>query len=236
MQTRLDKQLGPEYISSRAGPGGQKIHYLAGEKCIQLANEVLGFNGWSSQIKEMQIDYVEENAQSGKVSLGLSVVVRVTLRDGTFHEDMGYGHIENAKGKAAAFEKAKKEATTDGLKRALRMFGNVLGNCIKDKDYLHKVLKVKVPAPRWDIDNLHRHSSHAAPIKKEIAAPKLIEDRPYNTTPGPGPTNGNNSKSNISKIFDDLLIPSLASTYTFDDEFGGMVCTPTLYHSSTDHL
>ncbi len=48
LQSRLEKQLGPEYISSRAGPSGQNVHYLAAEKCIQLANEVCGFNGWSS--------------------------------------------------------------------------------------------------------------------------------------------------------------------------------------------
>jgi hypothetical protein len=58
-------------------------------------------------------------------------------------QDIGYGHIENCKGKAAAFEKAKKEGTTDALKRALRNFGNVLGNCIYDKDYVTKVTKVK---------------------------------------------------------------------------------------------
>jgi DNA repair and recombination protein RAD52 len=89
--------------------------------------------------------------------------VRVTLKDGSFHEvreslrlykdickhrliglqDIGYGHIENCKGKAAAFEKSKKEGTTDALKRALRNFGNVLGNCVYDKDYLAKVTKIK---------------------------------------------------------------------------------------------
>lgn len=52
--------------------------------------------------------------------------------------------MENSKGKAPAFEKAKKEATTDALKRALRNFGNVLGNCIYDKEYLAKVTKMKI--------------------------------------------------------------------------------------------
>lgn len=143
LQSRLDKQLGPEYISSRTGPAGQKVHYLAADKVINLANEVLGFNGWSSAIQNIQIDFVDE-AQNGKISLGLSVIVRVTLKDGTFREDVGYGHIENCKGKAAAFQKAKKEGTTDALKRALRLFGNVLGNCIHDKEFLAKVTKIKV--------------------------------------------------------------------------------------------
>jgi hypothetical protein len=63
-------------------------------------------------------------------------------------QDIGYGHIENCKGKAAAFEKAKKEGTTDSLKRTLRNFGNVLGNCIYDKDYVSKVTKVKAAPVR----------------------------------------------------------------------------------------
>ena len=48
-------------------------------------------------------------SEGGRVSLGLSALVRVTLRDGTYHEDIGYGSIANAKDKAMAFEKAKKE-------------------------------------------------------------------------------------------------------------------------------
>jgi DNA repair and recombination protein RAD52 len=58
LQSRLDKQLGPEYISSRPGAGGKKVHYLAAEKCINLANEVFGFNGWSSAIKDVTVDFV----------------------------------------------------------------------------------------------------------------------------------------------------------------------------------
>ncbi|KAH8821156.1 hypothetical protein F5884DRAFT_766817 [Xylogone sp. PMI_703] len=195
LQSRLEKQLGPEYISSRAGPSGQRVHYLAAEKCIQLANEIFGFNGWSSQIMDIQVDFVDENPNTLKVSLGLSVIVRVTLRDGTFHEDIGYGHIENCKGKAAAFEKAKKEGTTDALKRALRNFGNVLGNCIYDKDYLSKVTKIKVQPTKFDVDNLHRHSTHAPPPVRREPEPAVNEDK------------GNG-------------IPALLSEDTFDDEFG----------------
>ena len=166
ISARLDKQLGPEYISSRAGPGGAKVHYLTAEKCITLANEVFGFNGWSSSIQNIQVDFADENPQTQRVSIGLSVIVRVTLRDGTFHEDIGYGSIENAKGKAMAFEKAKKEGTTDGLKRALRSFGNVLGNCIYDKGFVSQVTKIKAqPVKKFAEDNLHRHSDF---VKKDI--------------------------------------------------------------------
>ncbi|KAI9664449.1 MAG: DNA repair protein rad52 [Bathelium mastoideum] len=176
LQCRLDKQLGPEYISSRPGAGGAKVYYLAAEKAINLANEVFGFNGWSSAIKNVQIDFVDEDRNTGKISLGLSIIVRVTLRDGTFHEDIGYGHIENCKGKAAAFEKAKKEAATDALKRALRNFGNVLGNCLYDRQYLQRVTKIKMEPSRWDVDNLHRHHDYA-PIKKGLATEESGENK-----------------------------------------------------------
>ena len=35
--------------------------------------------------------------------------------------------------KALSIEKARKEAVTDGLKRALRCFGSGMGNCLSDK-------------------------------------------------------------------------------------------------------
>ena len=68
-------------------------------------------------------------------------MVRVTLKDGTSHEDVGYGTAELPK-KGLAIEKAKKEAVSDARKRALRVFGDALGNCLYDKDHL-KRLKTK---------------------------------------------------------------------------------------------
>jgi len=44
----------------------------------------------------------------------------VQLKDGTYHEDVGYGVSEGMRSKALSIEKARKEAVTDGLKRALR--------------------------------------------------------------------------------------------------------------------
>ncbi len=50
------------------------------------------------------------------------------------------------KGKAAALEKAKKEAISDARKRALRLFGNGLGNCVYDKEYLKQMKPVRGPS------------------------------------------------------------------------------------------
>jgi DNA repair and recombination protein RAD52 len=212
----LEKQLGPEYISTRPGAGGGKVHYLAAEKVINLANEVFGFNGWSSSIQNVQIDFVDENTTNGKITLGLSTIVRVTLRDGTYHEDIGYGHIENCKGKAAAFEKAKKEAATDAMKRALRNFGNVLGNCLYDKDYLQKVTKVKVAPSKWDAENLYRHPDFA-PIKRESIADSAVREQQQANGNG---VNGTGRGHEVGRMPSNRSLATSASG-EFDDDFGG---------------
>ena len=43
------------------------------------------------------------------------------MQDGIHHEDIGYGISEGMKSKALSLEKARKEAVTDGLKRALKL-------------------------------------------------------------------------------------------------------------------
>lgn len=71
--------------------------------------------------------------------------MRVWLRDGGGHEDVGYGKLENTKSKADGLDKCKKEAVTDALKRTLRNFGSVLGNCLYDKHYTAEIGKMKAP-------------------------------------------------------------------------------------------
>ncbi|EPT00620.1 hypothetical protein FOMPIDRAFT_1122209 [Fomitopsis schrenkii] len=150
LQAKLNKRLGPEYISQRPGPGGgPKLTYAEGWKIINLANEVFGFNGWSSQVISMHTDFIDCNEQSQRFSVGITAIVRVTLRDGVYHEDVGYGLLENSKSKGAALDKCKKEAVTDAVKRTLRNFGNLLGNCLYDKSYTQEVVKMKAPPVRF---------------------------------------------------------------------------------------
>lgn len=48
-----------------------------------------------------------DSTPDGKHSVGITARVRVTLRDGVFHEDVGYGSINNMKDKAGALEKVR---------------------------------------------------------------------------------------------------------------------------------
>lgn len=108
LQARLEKQLGPEYISHRSNGASGKVSYLEAFKVINLANEVFGFNGWSSEVRNIHVDFVDEKADN-RYNIGLSVTARVTLRDGTFHEDIGYGSIENCRVKLLPLKNAKRK-------------------------------------------------------------------------------------------------------------------------------
>ncbi|NWZ73943.1 RAD52 protein, partial [Acrocephalus arundinaceus] len=90
-------------------------------------------------------DFVDLN--NGRFYVGVCAFVKVQLKDGSYHEDVGYGVSEGLKSKALSLEKARKEAVTDGLKRALKCFGNALGNCILDKEYLRAVSKLPRQVP-----------------------------------------------------------------------------------------
>ena len=108
LQSKLNKKLGPEYISQRPGPGGgPKLTYAEGWKIINLANEVFGFNGWSSSVVSITIDFVDFLEDSKRYNVGVSAIVRVVLRDGVFHEDVGYGTLDNSKSKGAALDKVR---------------------------------------------------------------------------------------------------------------------------------
>lgn len=109
LQAKLNQKLGPEFISQRPGPGGgPKLTYAEGWKVINVANEVFGFEGWSSNIVSLTTDYLDYNEETRRYNVGVSAVMRVTLKEGVFHEDVGYGTIDNAKGKGMALDKVRR--------------------------------------------------------------------------------------------------------------------------------
>ena len=52
---KLAKYLAPEYLSERAGPAGKKVSYIEGWKQIDLANETFGFDGWSTDVRQLNL-------------------------------------------------------------------------------------------------------------------------------------------------------------------------------------
>ncbi|XP_054844760.1 DNA repair protein RAD52 homolog isoform X1 [Eublepharis macularius] len=183
IQAALRQRLGPEYISSRQAGGGQKVCYIEGHRVVSLANEMFGYNGWAHSVTQQNVDFVDLN--NGKFYVGVCAFVKVQLKDGAYHEDVGYGVSEGLKSKALSLEKARKEAVTDGLKRALKCFGNALGNCILDKDYLRSVNKLPRQMPLdLDLGNAKRQDFEPAVEKARYSSclQKEQEDQQQLTT------------------------------------------------------
>ncbi|XP_070610961.1 DNA repair protein RAD52 homolog [Erythrolamprus reginae] len=186
VQAALRQRLGPEYISSRQAGGGQKVCYIEGHRVISLANEMFGYNGWAHSVTQQNVDFVDLN--NGKFYVGVCAFVKIQLKDGAYHEDVGYGVSEGLKSKALSLEKARKEAVTDGLKRAMRCFGNALGNCILDKDYLRSVNKLphQMP-PALDLSKVKRQDFDPTVEKAryDSCLQKGIEDQKSFSLPTP---------------------------------------------------
>ena len=85
LNEQLPKYLAPHLTATRSGPGRTTLTYIEGWKIKNLANRLFGFDGWSSSITDVTVDFLDVD-QEGRVYVGVSVMMRVTLKDGTFHE------------------------------------------------------------------------------------------------------------------------------------------------------
>lgn len=187
----LSQPAGPEFVSRRDGPGGRMVEYVKGHHAVELSNYVLGYDGWSSEIGEPQLitDPSGGGGPGGKTKVFVRVRVRVVLSEhlgGVYREDDGYGD-SNERDWTAAFQKAAKEAVTDGLKRALSQFGQSTGNCFKDKEYIQwsrGAVRMPPLSERYDLRrtvrvgrNMSVHEESLLPVRgvspaRRVAGPK----------------------------------------------------------------
>lgn len=138
-----------------------KLSYIDGHDLIYIANAVFGYNGWSSEIKAVDVGEQTETT-AGTWTIAVRVTMRVTLSPaygGAWHEEIGFGTAEKLKRKPDAMEKATKEASTDALKRCLRLFGESTGNCMYNKDFVQAMLRLRRERLMPDVvdeDSLYR--------------------------------------------------------------------------------
>ena len=116
VQLELETKLGKDELATRDGGAAGKVSYIESWRAIQNAQRIFGFNGWSSKIVDIQKEYEEQNGQH-RWSTGYSCLIRVSLKDGTFHDDVGFGSVQNERDRGKAIENARKEAVSDGVKR-----------------------------------------------------------------------------------------------------------------------
>ena len=75
--------------------------YLSRFSCRYMLSR---FNGWSDRIINLNVDYIEQELTLW--SIGVTAIVRVVLKDGTFHENIGFAEAKNVS-KGAALQEAK---------------------------------------------------------------------------------------------------------------------------------
>lgn len=123
----LAKPLDPKHV--RPPPQGKYGEYVEGHHVISEANRIFGFDGWSYTLDELRLTNASQDGDKHRI--GYLARVTVTI-DGTVRGDVGHGQ-GFGKSEGDAHDSAIKEACTDGLKRALRCFGNTFGLALYDK-------------------------------------------------------------------------------------------------------
>lgn len=104
-------------------PPPQEPVFSANSEIINEINKVFGPAGWTSSVTNLQQDFLQETA--GRYTCGCCAIVKIVLKNGTYHEDVGYGIANKLPSAEKAEEAAKTLAVSDGLRRALRQFGHL---------------------------------------------------------------------------------------------------------------
>lgn len=100
-----------------------KFNIYSANQIFNLANEIFGYNGWSTEIIECNL--LSEDFKES-YSAKFSVLLKVKLKDGTSSQQYGYGEALNLPNKYMCYSKCKKQAVTDGTKNAIIAFKSVL--------------------------------------------------------------------------------------------------------------
>ena len=126
----LSQPIDPALVSQRKGRAGRTFSYIEGHTAISEANAVFGFGGWGFELVEnvslRRIETVDAQTGEVKVTNAYTAPVRVTVPGAPPRTDIGFHAVTEET--ADGHETAIKGAVTDGMKRALRSFGDRFGN------------------------------------------------------------------------------------------------------------
>ena len=126
----LEQPLDPALVSRRDGRGNRQYDYIEGHTVIDQANRIFGYGGWGYElvgdVSLRRMEKVDVRTGELKVNYAYSAPVRVSVVGAPSRTDIGFHVVtdDNPEG----HETAAKGAVTDGLKRALRSFGDRFGN------------------------------------------------------------------------------------------------------------
>jgi DNA recombination protein Rad52 len=116
--------------------GGRQVPYITGATAIDQANEIFGYDGWCSDVLDVQAIPVERRKQNTGEIIPLTLyraTVRVSIPAWGIHRT-DVGSVLTSNNSPEAHDTALKGCVTDGLKRALHQFGPQFGAELYDKE------------------------------------------------------------------------------------------------------
>ena len=126
----LGQPLDPSLVSQRRGRAKRTFSYIEGHVAISEANRVFGYGGWGyellADVTLREIENIDPGTGEVKLIRAYSAPVRVTVPGAPPRTDVGFHAVTEET--PDGHETALKGAVTDGLKRALRSFGDRFGN------------------------------------------------------------------------------------------------------------
>lgn len=131
-EAMLKAPLDASLIKQRPGGGGRMLMYISGDTAIDAANRIFGYGRWGYKILSRSHEVITDE-KKGHIEFYTADIELMV--DGACYPFPGDGiGIVNAPYTVEMHEKARKEATTDALKRALRHYGDQFGLSLYDKD------------------------------------------------------------------------------------------------------
>lgn len=128
----LRQPLDASLIKHRPGSKGMMLKYLSGSSIIQAANRIFGFGAWGYTVVSREHQIITDGKKGQVDVYTCDIELHVQGAAFPFPGD-GVG-IVNAPYTAESHEQARKTATTDALKRALRHYGDSFGLCLYSED------------------------------------------------------------------------------------------------------
>ena len=169
----LEQPLNPSLVSQRKGRAGRTYSYIEGHTVIDEANRVFGFGGWGYEVVGdvtlRQVETVDSRTGEVKRTHAYSAPVRVTVPGAPPRTDVGFHTVVDETGEG--HETAVKGAVTDGLKRALRSFGDRFGNGLYgDQPVTGLSRPERVPAQAKGVPGNRNGETHVPTLQTRLVA------------------------------------------------------------------
>jgi len=141
----------------------KRIYYIPGNDCIEIANDIFGPTGWSSEFTVLDTS-IEQKGDQFHVNSKTKVSARV---GNGCHSVNGYGTSVSSRS-FDAVSNAERIACTDGLKGALKLYGNVFGLFIRDSQFSMEVYS------NLDDNQIYRKNMFSLPLIRAPAVSHVL--------------------------------------------------------------